>query len=73
MIVSHASVIKRAIRDARTADTPALERDVKESLREHCKDYKTACDAYERLRKHGEIYSYDTDDGCVVKVTEDYL
>jgi len=73
MIVSHASVIKRAIRDERTADTPACERDVKATLREHCKDYKAACEAFERLRKHGEIYSYEKNGDRIVKVTEDSI
>jgi hypothetical protein len=65
-------VIKRTIR-SHTTDTPALEREVKAELREQFKDFPHVCDVYERLRKHGEIYSYDTDEGCVVKVTEDQL
>jgi len=66
------SAIKAVIR-SHTSDTPALEREVKAELREQFKDFAYVCDVYERLRKHGEIYSYDTDDGCVVKVTEDSL
>jgi len=68
---THAA-IKRTIR-SHTTDTPALEREVKAELREQYKDFADVCDVYERLRKHGEIYSYDTDEGCVVKVTEDNL
>jgi hypothetical protein len=54
-----AGAIKRTIRQHRSDDTPARERDVKESLRADHKDYRQVCDVFERLRKHGEIYSYD--------------
>jgi hypothetical protein len=68
-----AGTIKRVIRQQRSDDSPAVEREVKAALREEYKDYRHICDVFERLRKHGEIYSYDTDEGCVVKVTEDQL
>lgn len=68
-----AGVIKSIIRDTRTERQPAREGVVKESLREQCKDYETACEVYERLRKQGEIYSYEKDGKRIVKVTEDSL
>jgi len=68
-----AKIIKATIRDARTGDTPACERDVKATLREHCKNYKAACETFERLRKHGEIYSYETNGDRIVKITDDTL
>jgi len=67
-----AGTIKRVIR-SHTSDTPAVERDVKAELREQCKDYKRVCDVFERLRKHGEIYSYEKEDTRIVKVTDDQL
>jgi len=68
-----AGTIKRVIRQQRSDDTPAVERKVKEQLREEYKDYRHVCDVFERLRKHGEIYSYETDDTRIVKVTDDQL
>jgi len=66
------TAIKATIR-SHTSDTPAFEREVKAELREEFDDFAYVSDVYERLRKHGEIYSYDSDEGCVVKVTEDHL
>lgn len=68
-----AGTIKRTIRQHRSDDTPAREREVKATLRERCKDYKRVCDVFERLRKHGEIYSYEKEDTRIVKVTDDQL
>lgn len=70
-----AGTIKRVIR-SHTSDTPAVERDVKAELREELNDlekYKRACDVFERLRKHGEIYSYEKEGTRIVKVTDDQL
>jgi len=68
-----AGTIKRVIRQQRSDDTPAREREVKETLREEYKDYRHVCDVFERLRKHGEIYSYEKDGTRIVKVTDDQL
>jgi len=68
-----AGTIKRVIRQHRSDDTPAREREVKETLREEYKDYRHVCDVFERLRKHGEIYSYEKEDTRIVKVTDDQL
>jgi len=68
-----AGTIKHTIRQHRSDDTPAREREVKEQLREDYKDYRHVCDVFERLRKHGEIYSYETDGTRIVKVTDDQL
>jgi len=68
-----AGTIKRVIRQQRSDDTPAVEREVKAELREEYKDYRHVCDVFERLRKHGEIYSYETDGTRIVKVTDDQL
>lgn len=68
-----AGTIKRVIRQQRSDDTPAVEREVKAKLREDYKDYRHVCDVFERLRKHGEIYSYEKEDTRIVKVTDDQL
>jgi len=68
-----AGTIKRVIRQQRSDDTPAVEREVKATLREEYKDYRHVCDVFERLRKHGEIYSYENDGTRIVKVTDDQL
>jgi len=68
-----AGTIKRVIRQQRSDDSPAVEREVKAALREEYKDYRHVCDVFERLRKHGEIYSYEKDGTRIVKVTDDQL
>jgi hypothetical protein len=66
-------IIKRTIRSLRTDDEPALVVDLKAELREKCDDYGRAEKVYKRLRKEGEIYTYPSDRGDLVKITEDRL
>jgi len=66
--------IKNAIRRARTPDAPADATDVKDLLANHDDhDGSDLMAAYERAKRHGEIYEYPTDDGSVVKITDEVL
>jgi len=66
--------VKEAIRHCRDESTPARASDVKEIL--SCRDNYDATDllaAYERAKKHGEIYEYPSGGTVVVKITDDVL
>jgi len=68
--------VKDAIRHCRseTGSRPAHVSDVKEVLA--CRDRHDPTDlmaAYQRAKRHGEIYEYPTDDGSVVKITDEVL
>lgn len=66
--------IKNAIRRCRTPDAPADAGDVKDLLADH-DDHgaKALLEAYERAKRHGEIYEFPSDGGKVVKITEEVL
>jgi len=66
--------VKNAIARNRTPDNPARAVDVKEVLVNH-DDYEGSnlMEAYQRAKRHGEIYEYPTDDGEVVKITDEVL
>jgi len=66
-------IIKRTIRSLQSDDEPATVADLKAELRQECDDYDRAVKVYGRLRKHGEIYSYEQDDTEIVKITDDHL
>jgi len=66
--------VKNTIRRARTPDAPAYAPDVKELLATHDDHSGGALlEAYQRAKRHGEIYEYPTDDGSVVKITDEVL
>jgi len=66
--------IKNTIRQCRTDDKPADAVDVKELLVNH-DDYEGSnlMEAYQRAKRHGEIYEYPTDDSDIVKITDEVL
>jgi hypothetical protein len=70
---TYAGIIKRTIRSLRSDDEPALVVDLKAELRERCDDYGRAEKMYKQLRREGEIYTYPSDRGDLVKITEDRL
>ena len=66
--------IKNAIARNRTPDTPARAAAVKETLVNHDDhDGVALLKAYERAKVDGEIYEYPTDDGYIVKITDEVL
>ena len=68
------TTIKNTIRRFRTPDNAALATDVKEVLANHDDHNPTALlKAYERAKRHGEIYVYPEDSGTVVKITDEQL
>jgi len=66
--------IKNSIRRARTPDTPANATDVKDLLVNHDDhDGSDLMEAYQRAKRHGEIYEYPTDNGDIVKITDEVI
>jgi len=66
--------IKNSIRRARTPDAPARATNVKELLVNHDEyEGSNLMEAYQRAKRHGEIYEYPTDDGDIVKITDDEI
>jgi len=66
--------IKNTVARCRTPETPADAADVKELLATHDDHSGEALlEAYQRARRHGEIYEYPTDSGDVVKITDEVL
>lgn len=66
--------IKNAIRRCRTPDAPADASAVKELLANHDDhDGQALLEAYQRAKRHGEIYEYPSDGGEIVKITDEVL
>jgi len=66
--------IKNAIERNRTPDQPARAVDVKELLVNHDEyEGSNLMEAYQRAKRHGEIYEYPDGDGSVVKITDEVL
>jgi len=66
--------VKDAIRHCRSDTQAAQASDVKEVLA--CRDSHDPTNlmaAYQRAKRHGEIYEYPTDDGSVVKITDEVI
>jgi len=68
-----AGAIKLLIRNLRSDDAPATVSELQTELRARADDYDRALETYERLRRHGEIYSYEQDGTEIVKITDDAL
>lgn len=66
-------IIKRTIRDCRSDDAPATVADLKAELRDQCDDPDRALEVYDQLRTQGEIYTYPSGRGDLVKITEDRI
>lgn len=66
-------IIKRTIRDLRSDDAPATVADLKAQLRDRCDDPDRVLEVYDQLRTMGEIYTYPSARGDLVKITEDRL
>jgi len=66
--------IKNAIERCRTPDAPARAVDVKELLVNHDEyEGSNLMEAYQRAKRHGEIYEFPTDDGDIVKITDEEI
>lgn len=65
--------IKQNIRDLQTEEKPALVVDLKDELRKQVDNPDRALEVYDRLRNHGEIYSYPDGGHTVVKITDEQL
>lgn len=68
-----AGAIKMIIRSLRGDDNPANVANLQAELRARSADYDRVNDVYERLRRHGEIYTYNQDGTEIVKITDDHL
>lgn len=66
-------IIKRTIRDLRSDDAPATVADLKAQLRDRCDDPDRVLEVYDQLRTMGEIYTYPSARGDLVKITEDRI
>lgn len=70
--MSHFTKVKETVRWHRTDDQPASAADVKDALAGD-EQAEELLATFEQLRRCGEIYTYPSDDGEVVKVTEDHI
>jgi len=66
--------IKNTIARHRTPDAPADAAAVKKNLADYSEaDGEALLEAYQRAKRHGEIYEYPDGDGSVVKITDEVL
>lgn len=70
---TYASLIKQTLRTLRSTNDDVTKAELFDALRETADDFESVKHQYERLRKHGEIYSYPSGGVVVVRITEDRL